>query len=296
MENLLDVIEAAKGIGKSQKAIVESLFKINQSLPESQRTIVKSLFEAKASLSIKFFSSDKIAISKLLDKGIVQIKEDQISLTELGRGVYYLCQGKYDGEVKSLNDIEKKQRGDSSKLTERKQAKLEKSNQFLELYKQGLNRQEIGDKYGVSRERVRQLLDSNPAFHLYLKDREEAEVLAEIEKRENAQKRFYAKSLAALYPERVAELWDYDKNGDLKPEEVPAGSTQHQIWLKCSLDGHSWNKKPNDIKLSWTRSGTSGCPICIGRKKKKERQPALTDVYSELIIQYWDYEKIVYLV
>ncbi len=103
MENLSDVIEAAKGIGKSQKAIVESLFKINQSLPESQRTIVESLFEANTSLSIKFFSSAKIAISKLLDKGIVQIEEDRISLTELGRDVYDLCQGKYDEEFKLLN-------------------------------------------------------------------------------------------------------------------------------------------------------------------------------------------------
>jgi hypothetical protein len=38
MENLSDVIEAAKEIGKSQKALIESLFKINLSLPENQRT------------------------------------------------------------------------------------------------------------------------------------------------------------------------------------------------------------------------------------------------------------------
>jgi DNA-directed RNA polymerase specialized sigma subunit len=147
MENLSDVIEAAKGIGKSQKSIVESLF------------------EAKSSLPIKFFSYSKIAIYKLQDKGIIQIEEDRISLTELGQYVYNFCQGKYDEEVNLLNNVEKKQKKESSKFTELKQTMVEKSNQFLELYKQEFNRQEIGDRYKISRERVRQILDINPAFH-----------------------------------------------------------------------------------------------------------------------------------
>ena len=273
MENLSDIIEAAKGIGKSQKAIVESLF------------------EVKSSLTIRFFGSDKAAIFKLQGKGIVQIEEDRVSLTNLGHDVYFLCQGKYDEEVNLLNDAKKKERKESSRSAVLKQASLEKSNQFLELYKQGLNRQEIGDRHEISRERVRQILDSNPAFYSYLKDCEEAEVLAEIEKREDAQKKIYSKSLAILYPERVSELWDYEKNGDLKPEEVLAGSTQHQIWFKCPIDEHSWKKKPNDIRLGWTRSGASGCPMCAGKKKKAEKQPCLIDIYPELVSQYWDYEK-----
>jgi hypothetical protein len=31
--------------------------------------------------------------------------------------------------------------------------------------------------------------------------------------------------------------------------------------------------------------------MCVGRKKTAEKQPALTEVYPELISQYWDYEK-----
>jgi hypothetical protein len=273
MENLVDVIEAAKGIGKNQKAIIESLLEIESSIP------------------IRVFKSDKLAILKFQNKGIIQIEEDRISLTNLGLAVYEFLQGKYDEEIKSLNEIKKKEKKESSKFAEFRRAKLEKSNQFLELYKQGLTYQDIGDKYKLSRERVRQLLDSNPAFHSYLKDREEAEVLAEIEKRESAQNKIYAKSLAVLYPKKVLELWDCEKNGDLKPEEVPAGSTLHQIWLKCPIDGHSWSKKPNDIKTIWVRSETSGCPMCAGKNKKAEKQPFLTDTYSELISKYWDYEK-----
>jgi tetratricopeptide (TPR) repeat protein len=269
MENLSDVIEAAKGIGKSQKAIVELLF------------------EAKSSLPIKFFGSNKSVIFKLQAKGIILIKEDLVFLANLGQSVYNLLQGKYDEEINSFNEIERKE---SSKKTELKQAKSEKSNQFLELYRQGLSYQDIGDKYAISRERVRQVLNPNPEFHAYLKEREEAEAFAQIEKRESAQKKFYSKSLAALYPERVAELWDCEKNIDLKPEEILAGSTQHSIWFKCS-EGHSWDQKPNQIATSWRRSGTSGCPMCAGKKKKAERQPSLIDVYAEMISQYWDYEK-----
>ena len=38
-----------------------------------------------------------------------------------------------------------------------------------------------------------------------------------------------AKSLAALYPKQVADLWDYEKNGDLNPEDITAGSATHYI-------------------------------------------------------------------
>ena len=127
-----------------------------------------------------------------------------------------------------------------------------------------------------------------------MKEREEAEAAAEAaderEKRERDKQELYSRSLAALYPERVAELWDYEKNGDIKPEDLPAGSVTQLIWLQCPLDGHSWKKKPGDITNSWDR-GESGCPLCAGKKKKAEKQPILTQVYPKLIEQYWDYEK-----
>ncbi len=190
-------------------------------------------------------------------------------------------------EVKNKPELSKR----AMRWSKVKQEKLEKSNQFLELYKQGLTYQYIGEQYGLSRERVRQILTINPAFHDYLKEREQADIDAEREKTERIKQEIYSKSLAVLYPERVTELWDYEKNGELNPEEVGAGTVTQEVWFKCPIDGHSWKKKPNDITTSWVRSGTSGCPACAGKKKKAEKQPTLIEVYSEFVSQYWDYEK-----
>lgn len=173
---------------------------------------------------------------------------------------------------------------------QRKQKRLEKTNEFLELYKQGLTYQAIGEKYKITRERVRQLLNLNPAFPEYLEEYEAAKVLAEQEKEEKAKLKIYESSFGALYPEQTKEFWDYEKNGDLKPEQVPAGSTLVEVWLKCPLDGASWNKKPNDITTSWDR-GKRGCPTCAGKTKKPQKQPTLLASYPELVGQYWDYIK-----
>jgi DNA-directed RNA polymerase sigma subunit (sigma70/sigma32) len=37
----------------------------------------------------------------------------------------------------------------------------------IELHRQGLSYQQIADKYGISRERVRQILSTNPEFEAY---------------------------------------------------------------------------------------------------------------------------------
>jgi hypothetical protein len=262
MDNTSNILETAKKLGKSQKLIIKSLLQFNSSLP------------------IEFFASDKAVILNLQDRGFVEIKNDNVFLTYLGRQLWEEWQTPKNTERKISPEAEA-----------RKEERLAKSNQFLELYKKGLSYQGIADKYGLSRERVRQILNPNPLFRKYLKEREEAKAAEEIKKVELAQKELYARSIANLYPERVTELWDYEKNEELKPEDVPAGSTTQDIWLKCPIDGHSWKKKPNDITTSWTRSGTSGCPVCAGKTKKSEKQSNLVDVYPELVSQYWNYEK-----
>jgi predicted transcriptional regulator len=173
---------------------------------------------------------------------------------------------------------------------QRQQKRLEKSNEFLELYKQGLTYQDIGNKYELTRERVRQLLNINPAFHKYLEEYEESKTLAEQEKEAKAKRKLYESSLSTLYPKQTAEFWDYEKNGELKPDQVLAGSTLVQIWLKCPIDGASWKKKPNDITISWDRGGR-GCPTCAGKSKKPEKQPSLLESYPDFVNQYWDYKK-----
>ena len=272
MDNEDKIREATKGFGRNQTCILRSLHL--------------------SPLPLKQFSSLKSTVLNLQDRELVELKGNQISLTELGQAVCELWQKQNDGKLEFLFETDQEVKDDAPKSRKLRQENLEKSNQFLELYKQGLNRQQIGDKYGISRERVRQILNSNPTFHEYLKEQKKAEAAAEQEKEKRAKQELYSRSLAALYPDRVAELWDYEKNGDLKPEDVPAGTTQQYIWFKCPIDGYSWKKKPSEIvRHSWDRNGTSGCPACSGKKKKAKKQPKLTEVYPELISQYWDYQK-----
>jgi transcription elongation factor Elf1 len=271
MDNADKIQEATKGFGRNQTLILRSLYL--------------------SSLPIKQFSSVKSTVFNLQDRGLIELKDDQVSLTELGQAVCALWQKQNDGKVEILFEMDQEVKDDAPKSRKLRQENLEKSNQFLELCKQGLNRQQIGDRYGISRERVRQILNSNPAFHEYLKEQEKAEEAAEQEKKERAKQEVYSKSLAALYPRRVAELWDYEKNRDLQPEDVSAGSVTQFVWFKCPIDRHSWKKKPGDITNSWDRYGTSGCPICAGKKKKPEKQPSLVDIYPVFIERYWNFEK-----
>ncbi|MEG4006953.1 zinc-ribbon domain-containing protein [Microcoleus sp. Pol11C1] len=279
MDDAYNIREARKGFGRMQKLILQSLYLSSE--------------------PIKKFTSVKSTLLNLQDRGLVQLKDDQVSLTDLGQAVCQIWQGQNnDGGVDFSPKAESESKKQSSKLTKIREAKLEKSNQFLALYQQGLSYQEIGDQHGLSRERVRQVLNINPAFHEYLEERkkeklaeERVKALAEQEKEERLKKELYSRSLAVLYPERVAKLWDYDKNGDLKPEDVVSRTLLQDIWLKCPLDGHSWKMKVGDIVAIWKDNGTSGCPMCAGRKKKAEKQASLIEVYPELISQYWDYEK-----
>ncbi len=279
MDDAYNIREATKGFGRMQKLILQSLYLSSE--------------------PIKKFTSVKSTLLNLQDRGLVQLKDDQVSLTDLGQAVCQIWQGQNDdGGVDFSPEAESESKKESSKLTKIREAKLEKSNQFLDLYQQGLSYQEIGDQHGLSRERVRQVLNINPAFHEYLEERkkeklaeERVKALAEQEKEERLKKELYSRSLAVLYPERVAKLWDYDKNGYLKPEDVVSRTLLQDIWLKCPLDGHSWKKKVGDIAAIWKDNGTSGCPMCAGRKKKAEKQASLIEVYPELVSQYWDYEK-----
>lgn len=66
--------------------------------------------------------------------------------------------------------------------------------------------------------------------------------------------------LRTVLPE-IAEQWDYEKNGDLWPENVTAQSNRI-IWWRCEK-GHSWKAKPCE------RYRGNGCPKCDGRIKMR---------------------------
>lgn len=69
-------------------------------------------------------------------------------------------------------------------------------------------------------------------------------------------------------PELLSE-WDYEKNIDIKPEEVTYGS-KRKVWWKCS-EGHSWDARV------FLRVRGSGCPEC--RKELKTSFPEQTIFY-----------------
>ncbi|MEA5575093.1 zinc-ribbon domain-containing protein, partial [Anabaena sp. UHCC 0451] len=241
-------------------------------------------------LPISHFNNLQNVVSSLIEHKLVTQKDEQLYLSSFGKKLWKYLQDDYTALLMnpSENSIDIKK---PSKIELQRQKKLDKSNEYLELYKIGFSYQQIGDHYKVTRERVRQVLNSNPAFKEYLEEREQEKTIVEEKKQEQAKAELYARSLAALYPKQVAELWDYEKNGDLNPEEIPAGTVTQYVWFKCPIDGHSWKKNPYSITISWVRSETSGCPVCAGKTKKAEKQPKLIEVYPELVEQYWNYEK-----
>ncbi|MBR2681939.1 MAG: zinc-ribbon domain-containing protein [Atopobiaceae bacterium] len=60
-------------------------------------------------------------------------------------------------------------------------------------------------------------------------------------------------------PDLLVE-WDRDKNGDLSPYNVTAGSNV-SVWWKCSAHGHEWEAVVRSRALSG-----NGCPICAGKQ------------------------------
>lgn len=174
------------------------------------------------------------------------------------------------------------------RVSQRKQQSLEKSKELLELYKQGLVYKNIGEKFGITHERVRQILNIHPEFELYVEERKTQKESRKREIQEHKKLKIYENSLSKRFPKQTAEFWDYTKNINLNPEKVPAGSNK-VVWWKCPLDGNSWKKKLISMAESWKR-GNRGCPVCAGKKPLVKR-PTLLIAYPEYVNQYWDFPK-----
>lgn len=63
--------------------------------------------------------------------------------------------------------------------------------------------------------------------------------------------------LTTTHPE-IANQWNYNKNTDLTPQQVSAGSGK-KVWWICPK-GHEWQATVNSRKQG------RGCPVCAGKK------------------------------
>lgn len=79
----------------------------------------------------------------------------------------------------------------------------------------------------------------------------------------------------------LAKEWNYEKNTNLKLENVSAGSKK-KAWWKCS-NGHEWQAT---IK---NRSHGHRCPYCSRQERVKEKRSVLS--CDEILIKEWNHEK-----
>ncbi len=87
-------------------------------------------------------------------------------------------------------------------------------------------------------------------------------------------------SLLFFNPERAKE-WNFERNGDLKPEHFAANSNK-KVWWKCS-QGHEWQATISD------RNRGNGCPYCAGQKViigENDLQPI-----NPSLVKEWNYEQ-----
>lgn len=60
--------------------------------------------------------------------------------------------------------------------------------------------------------------------------------------------------LSTTHPDIAAE-WDYERNGELKPTDVVAGSSK-RVWWRCP-EGHEWQ-----AIIYRRKAGGGSCPVC----------------------------------
>ncbi len=83
-----------------------------------------------------------------------------------------------------------------------------------------------------------------------------------------------------IHPELIHE-WDFEKNGNLHPEDICA-SSHKKIWWRCEK-GHSWKTK------AYNRHLGRDCPYCYGRLAI----PGETDfgAMNPILLSEWDSER-----
>ncbi|MEV6138997.1 zinc-ribbon domain-containing protein [Nocardia sp. NPDC051990] len=81
----------------------------------------------------------------------------------------------------------------------------------------------------------------------------------------------------------VAAEWDYERNGDLTPDQVGVGSNKKVHWL-CAAYGHEW-----EAKISERTRGGTGCPVCSNNKVLAGFNDLLSQ--SPELAREWDFDR-----
>ena len=87
-------------------------------------------------------------------------------------------------------------------------------------------------------------------------------------------------SLLHSNPE-IAKEWNYEKNGNLRPEHFLANSSK-KVWWKCQK-GHEWQATIGSRNIG------RGCPYCSGLFAIKGENDLQT--VNPTLAKEWDYEK-----
>ncbi|MFI3171958.1 MAG: zinc-ribbon domain-containing protein [Eubacteriales bacterium] len=95
------------------------------------------------------------------------------------------------------------------------------------------------------------------------------------------------KEMNEIFSDVLLKEWDYEKNGNLKPNMFSKGSNK-KVWWKCSK-GHSYQCAIHHK----TGENVTGCPYC-SNQKVLEGYNDLATIYPELVAQ-WNYKKNVLL-
>ena len=80
---------------------------------------------------------------------------------------------------------------------------------------------------------------------------------------------------------KLSAEWNYEKNGNLKPENY-AGNSHKKVWWVCNK-GHEWQS------TIASRNHGSGCPYCAGKMVLRGYNDLQT--INPSLAQEWDYEK-----
>ena len=105
----------------------------------------------------------------------------------------------------------------------------------------------------------------------------ELDVIAIENLREYSEK---SNSLLFFNPE-IANEWNFEKNGNLKPNNLMANSNK-KVWWRCNK-GHEWQATIAD------RNSGKGCPFCMSKKILKGYNDLQT--VNPKLAKEWNYEK-----